>query len=335
MNILEFINSDHNINERDIGALCQKILSEKFNNHVITTRTDQHKAQLIKLVEAACKQDKEFNTVAMPYIVALSHIIDVTTLDEKTQNEAFLEIFLSESKEGLKSFLGVGFKASAKGDLNDRECNALELLAETSISYEAQDKSFYKNAAKMLIDVKKNNYDLEKQRSGLRKRTVEGENLPELRNIEKLLIFGLEKELIKVIEFSPSYNLEKYKTSGFEETIKNIFRDETRKNNLLENYEREAEKISNEYALASLRVNEIILNTIPELEKREFPQQAISSSQAVAATTPLSSELTPITPDPSTRKRIAEKVSTTTKKNEAEEEMVSSLKNGKGCCTIM
>jgi len=68
---------------------------------------------------------------------------------------------------------------------------------------------------------------------------------------------------------------------------------------------------------------------------REFPQQAISSSQAVAATPTLLSELTPITPDPSTRKRIAEKVSTTTKKNEAEEEMVSSLKNGKGCCTIM
>ncbi|MBU6338434.1 MAG: hypothetical protein KGQ36_00450 [Rickettsiales bacterium] len=280
MRLLEFINSDNNI-EGDgvIGKLCKEIMSHKTYmrggpNEKIRFETDQQRKQLIKLVEAACLQDKKQESRSFEEgvnITALSHIIDIDSLDEETQAKALFEILTEESRVGLKWFLGVGFKASAK--YSDTEnFNALEFLTEHSAYVE--NKSFFKDAAKIIIDVRKNNTYLEESRSGLRKRTVEGKNIPELIDIEKLLIFGIEKDLINIEEFSPSFNRREYETEGFEKTIQNIFKDDTKRIKLLKDYKADIKTLSHEYERAKNRVDNIILNTVPKLEERELPVRA-------------------------------------------------------------
>lgn len=223
------------------------LLSKIINNykseitnlyHIKHILSEQQQEWLPKIVSMAAEFDLQFprfgdsNTLS-----SLAHIIDPSNIKENIQNSVLIETIKHQNQLGLQWFLAIGFDPSSK---DSNGFNVLESFANLTLVQSIPNSS---NIAKMLIGAKKDTENLEKERVFLRKRTIGGKDITGLEGkLSDLVIFGLDKDLIKLSEFA-----NKGEGQQFEDTVRIIFSNETRTNNLLQNYNSQSrEKIIRE-----------------------------------------------------------------------------------------
>ncbi len=232
-NILTIFDKD--VAEIDYFMVARKIASQKMHSNQFRTQLcldEERQKYLPKIAHIAALYDKE-DPHGINALVSLSHIIDPHNIKDSTQNKTLTQIIKDQSLQGLRWFLAIDFDPSSK---NSDGINVLEYLSEI-----ASDSASltYLNMAKMLIGAKKSTASLLKERGPLRIRTKEGKDLEGLEgNLSDLVIFGLEKDIIRLSEFKPLRGDDGriVQPHSFEKTLKIIFSNEVRTDNLLRLY---------------------------------------------------------------------------------------------------